>query len=75
MALKTLFFRKGIHFIKGKEYKDGSGLLQVTVQVQPLLGTKKAELVRKCLDTYYKRNFTGTWKQHGLGRERTGFLL
>ena len=57
MALKTLFFRKGIHFIKGKEYKDGSGLLQVTVQVQPLLGTKKAELVRKCLDTYYKRNF------------------
>ena len=73
MALKTLFFRKGIHFIKGKEYKDGSGLLQVTVQVQPLLGTKKAELVRKCLNTYYKRNFYR--KQHGLGRERTGFLL
>ena len=81
MALKTLFFRKGIHFIKGKEYKDGSGLLQVTVQVQPLLGTKKAELVRKCLNTYYKRNFyrnmETTWLRPGENRisfiEETGF--
>lgn len=81
MALKTLFFRKGIHFIKGKEYKDGSGLLQVTVQVQPLLGTKKAELVRKCLDTYYKRNFyrnmETTWLRPGKNRisfiEENGF--
>ena len=74
-------FRKGIHFIKGKEYKDGSGLLQVTVQVQPLLGTKKAELVRKCLDTYYKRNFyrnmETTWLRPGKNRisfiEENGF--
>ena len=81
MALKTLFFRKGIHFIKGKEYKDGSGLLQVTVQVQPLLGTKKAELVRKCLNTYYKRNFyrnmETTWLRPGENRisfiEENGF--
>ena len=81
MALKTLFFRKGIHFIKGKEYKDGSGLLQVTVQVQPLLGTKKTELVRKCLNTYYKRNFyrnmETTWLRPGENRisfiEENGF--
>ena len=44
----------------------------MTVQVQPLLGTKKAELVRKCLDTYYKRNFyrnmETTWLRPGKNR-------
>ena len=81
IALKTLFFRNGLHFISGREYTDGSGLLQLTIQVSPLFGTKKTEIVKKCLESYYDRffykNAEETWLRPGENRlsfiEENGF--
>lgn len=57
MALANLFLKSGIRLKNGREYIDSSGLLQVTVVVCPVFGTKKIETVKKCLEKYYGRTF------------------
>ena len=57
MALANIFFKSGIRLKNGREYIDSSGLLQVTVVVCPVFGTKKIETVKKCLEKYYGRTF------------------
>ncbi|MFR3345710.1 MAG: hypothetical protein ACLTS6_18100 [Anaerobutyricum sp.] len=81
IALKNLFFRNGLRFIRGREYVDGSGLLQLTVLVCPILGTKKSLLVKECLEKYYEKAFykgmEGSWLHPGENRlsfiEENGF--
>lgn len=69
LALKKLFFRNGLDFIEGREYMDGSGLLQITVQVRPIFRAKKTDVVKQCLEKYYNRHFykdmEGTWLHPG----------
>lgn len=57
MALAKVFFKTGIRLKNGREYIDSSGLLQVTVVVCPVFGTKKIEAVKQCLEKYYGRTF------------------
>ena len=57
MALANIFFKSGLHLKNGKEYIDSSGLLQVTVVVCPVFGTKKIATVKQCLEKYYGRTF------------------
>lgn len=72
IALKNLFFRNGLRFISGREYTDASGLLQLTIQVCPMFGAKKTELVKNCLEEYYGRffykNIEGNWLRPGENR-------
>ena len=83
IALKNLFFRNGLRFIRGREYVDGSGLLQLTVFVCPILGTKKSVLVKECLEKYYEKAFykgmEGSWLHPGENRlsfiEENGFHI
>ena len=83
IALKNLFFRNGLRFIRGREYVDGSGLLQLTVLVCPILGTKKSVLVKECLEKYYEKAFykgmEGSWLHPGENRlsfiEENGFHI
>ena len=81
IALKNLIFRNGLRFIRGREYVDGSGLLQLTVLVCPILGTKMSVLVKECLEKYYEKAFNkgmeGSWLHPGEYRlsfiEENGF--
>lgn len=70
--LKNIFFRSGLRLKNGREYIDASGLLQVTVIVCPIFGTKKAEDVKKCLEKYYGkifyRNTQNSWLRPGENR-------
>lgn len=75
-ALKTLFFKQGIHLIRGKEYVDETGFMQITLLVCPIFGTKKVEQVKNCLDTYYCRHFYKNAEENWLrpGDNRISFI-
>lgn len=81
--LRLSLLRRGFRFLGGREYVDESGILNVSLSLRPIAGSRKITGVLQALAAAYGKNFravsTDTWVRSGRNRmeftEEGGFQV
>lgn len=70
--LSLALLRRGFRFLEGQEMTDESGLLNVTLSLRPIAGSRKITGVLQALSSVYGKEFcnigTGSWVRSGRNR-------